>query len=364
MKKLVFITNQFKTGGVESVFINIADYIAPLQVYLLPLHSCFDKELLNSLPKNVNVIQSKKTIKRNIFGIIQILLYSKELKENSIFGDAVIINFSDTLSTLLLSYFLAGTKTISWIHCNPKELLKSKTHKFYIYLLSKCQNLVFICKSQMEYFYSLSAYKKNSKDKAIVVTNFINIERITNFFKYTNINIESKYFLMVARLDERSKDFFTVLKAYSLLDTKIKEQYKLVFAGDGPERNKVEKYIEEFELKKYVVLLGNVINPYKYMKNCSIYIHSSKSEGFSLVLLEALSCYCNIVASDCFVGPKEILDNGKYGKLFIPQDYSDLNNQIKLAMSNPIDSTMCIERVNYINALGKAQLENFIKGVL
>jgi len=60
---------------------------------------------------------------------------------------------------------------------------------------------------------------------------------------------------------------------------------------------------------------GFVSNPYKYMGKANVFVLSSIYEGFANVLVEALACGIPVVSTDCESGPREILDNGKYGKL-------------------------------------------------
>ena len=74
-------------------------------------------------------------------------------------------------------------------------------------------------------------------------------------------------------------------------------------------------------------MLGFLDNPYPIMKHSKLFVLSSDWEGFGMVLIEALSLKKQIVSTDCPSGPREILDNGKYG-LLVP-----VSDHIKLATS-------------------------------
>ena len=56
-------------------------------------------------------------------------------------------------------------------------------------------------------------------------------------------------------------------------------------------------------------------NPFPWMANAQIIVHSAKFEGLPTVLIESLMLEKLIVSSDCPTGPREILKNGKAGIL-------------------------------------------------
>ena len=79
-----------------------------------------------------------------------------------------------------------------------------------------------------------------------------------------------------------------------------------------------------------ISLPGFVHNPYPYMVKSSVFVLSSQWEGLPTVLVEALYCGLAVIATDCKSGPKEILENGKYGTLVPVGDQTALANAIFL----------------------------------
>jgi N-acetylgalactosamine-N,N'-diacetylbacillosaminyl-diphospho-undecaprenol 4-alpha-N-acetylgalactosaminyltransferase len=77
--------------------------------------------------------------------------------------------------------------------------------------------------------------------------------------------------------------------------------------GDGEEENNLKLLAKELSLEKRVHFLGQVKNPFQYMKYCEMFISSSSIEGFPNVLVEAMLCKTAVISSDCVSGPREIL---------------------------------------------------------
>ena len=70
------------------------------------------------------------------------------------------------------------------------------------------------------------------------------------------------------------------------------------------------------------------------MKNAKFFIHSSHYEGFGLVLVEALITNGMVISSNCPVGPREILEDGKVGILFPVGDREKLVEEILKVLNN------------------------------
>uniref|UniRef100_UPI001CA50A03 glycosyltransferase n=1 Tax=Vibrio hyugaensis TaxID=1534743 RepID=UPI001CA50A03 len=84
-----------------------------------------------------------------------------------------------------------------------------------------------------------------------------------------------------------------------------------------------------------IYLVGKKINPYPWIKNCYFLVHSSVSEGFSLVILEAMISSKLVVSSNCNFGPSDILDGGKFGYLFDVRNHEQLTNILQLILNEP-----------------------------
>jgi glycosyltransferase involved in cell wall biosynthesis len=108
--------------------------------------------------------------------------------------------------------------------------------------------------------------------------------------------------------------------------------FELWILGEGMKRQDLEQYILDNHLSDSVKLLGFQKNPYKYIKHCDLFISSSRAEGFSLAIAEAMILGLPIISTDC-AGPNELLEYGKYGML-TENDEESLYVGLKSLISN------------------------------
>lgn len=138
--------------------------------------------------------------------------------------------------------------------------------------------------------------------------------------------------LGVGRLT-RQKDFPTLLQAFATVRTRI--SCRLVILGEGRDRNKLEALASSLGIEDDVDLPGFVANPYPYMVNARVFVLSSSWEGSPNVLTEALALGMPVVATDCPSGPREILQNGRHGRLVPPGRPEAMAKAILKVMERP-----------------------------
>lgn len=124
---------------------------------------------------------------------------------------------------------------------------------------------------------------------------------------------EPPVLLAVGRMAPK-KDYPTLIRAFSRVRAQ-RETRLLILGREGSERARLLELATRLGVADAVDMLGHVANPFAYMAKASIFVLSSQSEGMPNVLAEALACGCPVVATDCPSGPREILDNGRYGRL-------------------------------------------------
>ena len=138
--------------------------------------------------------------------------------------------------------------------------------------------------------------------------------------------------LAVGRL-EVQKDFETLLQAIALINQH--RFLRLVILGEGIQREKLISLAKNLGIREKVDLPGYVDNPYSYMNKSSVFVLSSRFEGFPGVLVEAIACGVPVVSTDCPSGPAEILESGRIGRLVSVGDAVEMAAAIEDSLDNP-----------------------------
>lgn len=169
-------------------------------------------------------------------------------------------------------------------------------------------------------------------------------EVIENFLPTRDAAIKSKLppdhslfaqpvILGIGRLAEQ-KAFERLIHAHA----RLREQgfaHHLVILGEGPDRAMLEEEIQRLGVSDSAFLPGHVNNVTDWFQHSTIFALCSRYEGFSLVLLEAISCGVAAVAMDCPSGPREILQDGRAGMLVPEGDESAFQKALAELIDSP-----------------------------
>lgn len=166
-----------------------------------------------------------------------------------------------------------------------------------------------------------------SKGRMHVIWNGIDLRRFAfNGPKLHPIGIS------VARLSPE-KDFATLLRATSLV-VRTYPNFRLKIVGDGPERAGLEALRKALELDNHVAFLGERHDVPQLLAQAGFFVSSSRSEGISLTLLEAMAVGLPIVATDVGGNPEIVVD-GQTGHLVPSQSPERLAAAICDMLADP-----------------------------
>ena len=104
----------------------------------------------------------------------------------------------------------------------------------------------------------------------------------------------------------------------------IAHDVRLLILGDGKNRRALERQVARLGLGDSVAMPGFVPDVRPYMRRARCFVLPSRSEGLGIVLLEALASGVPVAAFDCPVGPREVLQDGKLGRLIPAGDVAGL----------------------------------------
>ena len=146
--------------------------------------------------------------------------------------------------------------------------------------------------------------------------------------------LENNQIISIGRLED-VKDFKTLIDVFSLVQEKHKKLV-LKIVGEGSQRKDLEDLIKEKKLEGNVILTGKLDNEQivSELLKSDIFVLTSKSESFSLVLCEAMNYGVPCIAFDVDVGPREIIENEKTGYLIKDRNINAMASKIEELLEN------------------------------
>jgi len=148
------------------------------------------------------------------------------------------------------------------------------------------------------------------------------IQHFRSTLPYKNANRQQNIVLNIGRFTP-DKQQITLLKIWKkLLQNGDISNWMLHLVGEGELESELKDYIAVHNLGDHVKMLPPIKNVEQYYTNASIFVLTSRSEGFGMVLLEAISFGLPCVAFDCPSGPRDIIKSDENGYLI------DLNNTL------------------------------------
>jgi glycosyltransferase involved in cell wall biosynthesis len=346
--KIAFFLPNLAGGGAERVVLNLLKGMSAQDIPLDLVVASTDGPYLEQIPDRVNIVNL------NTGGVMKAVpSLSQYLKANRpvvMFSHMKHANVAAILATKL-----AGTKTKlvvvehETLSASRSEVLRSKILPTAMKVLYPSADIIVgVSKGVAE---DLDTQMGFAPGRVKVVYNPVVdpdlIDRATTLLEHEWFQPGSPpVFLGVGRFTVQ-KDFLNLIDAFAIV--RQKTPARLLILGEGDLRGELEASIERHGIKADVSLPGFVQNPYAYMHNSNAFVLSSRWEGLPTVLIEAMACGCQVVATDCPSGPDEILAAGKYGALVPIENSAALAAAMLQTLEHPIDRNLSIERGMYFS---------------
>lgn len=149
----------------------------------------------------------------------------------------------------------------------------------------------------------------------------------------TPASLDAKIVVAAGRLTKR-KAFGRLVKSFQPV-ARAHPEWQLHIYGTGPEQATLEQMIRSRGLESQVMLKGHARDLEPVLRGASVFALTSRTEGFSMVLIEAMSAGLPLVSFDCPQGPREIVDNGKNGFLVPEGDLAGFTSALTSLIEDP-----------------------------
>lgn len=303
--KLAFYISSLSGGGAEKVLTTIANTLAKKgnEVHVISLEK---RPQFYPLVQNVNLHATDNKSSGKL--LEQIKDYSFVRKCFKDIKADVNISFLMRCNLLLIVAGLLSKEKI--IVCDRNNPLRehSKFGFFISNILYKRANAIGVQTKQIKSF-----YWKSLQSKVFVQENPIDNVALEQQLSGEVIKKENTV-ISIGRL-EPQKDFETLIRAFSRVATEYKD-WRLKIFGVGEKKEFLQKYIDDRQMTKKILLCGRTQKPFLELCRSKIFVLSTYYEGFPNVLCEAMEAGLQCISSDCVSGPRELIDNGVNGWLF------------------------------------------------
>lgn len=331
MKKVSILSLHLGYGGIEKSVAALANMLVDdYEVEIACTYKLFEKSVfpvddrvkivyLTSVKPNRDKIK-KALRKKQLFKLVKETFYALKvlrLREKTMISyikncdSDVVIATRDIFDEWLGKYGQDKVLKIGWEHNHyhgdfkyAANITRSNKQLDYLVLVS----------NSLQAFYEKELIR--SKCQVVYIPNVIEgiPEKIAP--------LDEKRLVSVGRLSPE-KGFIDLLKMFNILH-KDYPDWRLDIIGDGVEKDKLEKYIKDHDLEKVVLLHGFRDKEYidEILQKSAIYLLTSYTESFGIVLIEAMSHGVPCIAFDSAEGARELIQSGKNGYLIKNRSYS------------------------------------------
>lgn len=306
MRIAFFIGNMGNSGGTERVLSVIANGLSERGYYVSILSLKGNGPTFFPVSEGIQIYWlEKEAVRTGIVGRIQLLaaFLNQENVDFLVDVDIILCFYS-----LFLKRLRPQMHWISWEHFNfyyhfrKNNLLRSMARRL---VAGFSEHLIVLSEEDKGY------YRKNLNLKC-------GISRIYNPNPYEGVQHGQTWepMILAAGRLTKVKGFDLLIRSWQLIESKY-PKWKVLIAGEGIDRKKLEKEIREAGLANFY-LVGNIARIEEYYEKAEIFVLPSRDEGFGMVLLEAMAFSVPVVSYSCKAGPKEIVIDGENGFLIPP----------------------------------------------
>lgn len=195
----------------------------------------------------------------------------------------IAISYAQGVPTFYVAEKVCAKKKLAWVNVSYK--LEDEDRIFQEHFYDKYNKIVAVSDSAKNIF--LETFPKYTDKLEIIydINDADFIKKMSDQGQSYNDDYTGLRILTIGRLANQ-KGYDMALEACKILKEKGIE-FKWYSLGIGPLKEEIEKYINENNLENNFKLLGVKSNPYPFIKDCDIYVQTSRFEGFGIAIAEA-----------------------------------------------------------------------------
>lgn len=300
MRLLFFIFSLTNSAGTERISTSLGNALSTNGWQVDFVVNDSDTRHFFSLNSNINVYSlglDKNVVKHKIKAASRLHRLIRRERYDIILN----VGVACACITFLAFPWMYGCKIFSWEHFSMKNTGPMGKLKRCISAFLSNHTIVLT-------HADLKAYPRLLQKKMSVIPNFTNINKDSYI-----ATLDSNTVLAAGRIEGKIKGFDLLVKAWKEVTTYYPNWNLRIVGGGNPQE--LKQIIKEQKLEKSVTLTGPIENMEAEYLNSSVFVLSSRSEPFGLVLIEAMSFGVPVVSFDCPNGPHEIVNDGVDGKL-------------------------------------------------
>jgi glycosyltransferase involved in cell wall biosynthesis len=154
--------------------------------------------------------------------------------------------------------------------------------------------------------------KYGMAEKVHIIYNIINDKRALEKSKeHLTLNIERRPLFILAGSFRKVKGYDRMVRICAKLRD-LGYSFSVIIMGIGYERDEIEELLDEYKMRDIFTLMDYQANPYQYMANADAYVCSSRAEGYSTVVTEAVLLGLPVITTECS-GMREIFGENECG---------------------------------------------------
>ncbi len=387
-KRLLFVIDSLNVGGAEKslvTLLNLLDYsryevdlqlfayggtfeqFLPEEVHVLPplsytnfLASSIRKQILKPRMLAAKMRYSFSIRKKGLLHADKACLYWKTIGkciEKSSNEYDVAIAYAQGIPTFYTIDKIPAKKELAWVNVDYK--LQGETKDYQRGFYEKCDVIVPVSQSAYDVF-STDVYPEFVHKMRIMwdINDGTMIQRMSELPSDKPINKDVPVIMTAGRLNKPQKGYDLALEAAKILrDRGV--QFRWYAIGDGPYRGEMERFIAENQLQEHFILLGFTANPYSYMRQCDVYVQTSRHEGFGLTIAEARILNRPVVCTNFEACTMQMAD-GKNG-LITSFEPADIANTIQRLLDDKVLYNSIQEYLKLEKKGNVEEIENFYK---